>query len=194
MSLDQYIPSHQNRKRVYEKVLTLLQETIQTDGYNLPQDAQDNALQKMALNIERGIFNYTLRTRSWNGEDKWNHLFKSLYINRAISILTNLNPNSQIKNRNLMRRLLQGKIDEFQLCNMTPQEMFPEKWEEWMKTHTPDESRIFKSQEQSAEGLFMCGKCRTKKTTYTQAQTRSADEPMTTFVTCLNCGNRWKFS
>lgn len=24
-------------------------------------------------------------------------------------------------------------------------------------------------------------------------QTRSADEPMTTFVTCTNCGNKWKF-
>ena len=33
-----------------------------------------------------------------------------------------------------------------------------------------------------------------KKTTYTQAQTRSADEPMTTFVTCLDCNHRWKFS
>ena len=30
------------------------------------------------------------------------------------------------------------------------------------------------------------------KCTYYQLQTRSADEPMTTFVTCINCGNRWK--
>jgi transcription elongation factor S-II len=29
--------------------------------------------------------------------------------------------------------------------------------------------------------------------TYYQLQTRSADEPMTTFVTCVNCDNRWKF-
>jgi transcription elongation factor S-II len=42
------------------------------------------------------------------------------------------------------------------------------------------------------EGVFKCGKCRSKKTTYYQMQTRSADEPMTTFVTCTNCQNRWK--
>ena len=40
--------------------------------------------------------------------------------------------------------------------------------------------------------LFKCNKCGQRKTTYTQLQTRSADEPMTTFVLCLECGNRWK--
>jgi DNA-directed RNA polymerase subunit M/transcription elongation factor TFIIS len=41
-------------------------------------------------------------------------------------------------------------------------------------------------------GQFKCGKCKSTKTTYYQMQTRSADEPMTTFVTCTNCSNRWK--
>lgn len=40
---------------------------------------------------------------------------------------------------------------------------------------------------------FRCGKCRQRKCTYYQMQTRSADEPMTTFVQCVNCGNRWRF-
>ena len=41
--------------------------------------------------------------------------------------------------------------------------------------------------------MFTCGKCKAKECTYTQLQTRSADEPMTTFVYCMACGNRWKF-
>lgn len=41
-------------------------------------------------------------------------------------------------------------------------------------------------------GLFKCGRCKSLKTTYYQMQTRSADEPMTTYVTCKGCGNRWK--
>ncbi|GMH65098.1 hypothetical protein TrST_g3431 [Triparma strigata] len=40
--------------------------------------------------------------------------------------------------------------------------------------------------------LFTCGKCKSIKTESTQKQTRSADEPMTVFVHCKNCGNRWK--
>lgn len=41
---------------------------------------------------------------------------------------------------------------------------------------------------------MQCGKCKFMKVAYSQAQTRSADEPMTTFCECMNCGNRWKFS
>ena len=48
------------------------------------------------------------------------------------------------------------------------------------------------SQPQASTDMFKCGKCKQRKTTYYQMQTRSADEPMTTFVTCVHCGNRWK--
>lgn len=41
---------------------------------------------------------------------------------------------------------------------------------------------------------FVCGKCRSRRTIYFQKQTRCADEPMTTFVRCVVCDNRWKFS
>jgi len=41
--------------------------------------------------------------------------------------------------------------------------------------------------------MLKCGKCKKKDCTYNQLQTRSADEPMTTFVLCNACGNRWKF-
>lgn len=47
--------------------------------------------------------------------------------------------------------------------------------------------------QQASTDAFQCAQCRQRKCTYYQLQTRSADEPMTTFVTCVNCGNRWKF-
>jgi len=48
--------------------------------------------------------------------------------------------------------------------------------------------------EKSISDALKCGKCGQKKVSYSQAQTRSADEPMTTFCECTVCGNRWKFS
>ena len=46
--------------------------------------------------------------------------------------------------------------------------------------------------EQATTDEYQCGRCRARECTYFELQTRSADEPMTTYVTCLNCGNRWK--
>ena len=46
--------------------------------------------------------------------------------------------------------------------------------------------------EKSISDALKCGKCGQKKVSYSQAQTRSADEPMTTFCECTVCGNRWK--
>jgi len=39
-----------------------------------------------------------------------------------------------------------------------------------------------------------CPKCDNKRAYFMQIQTRSADEPMTTFYKCTNqeCGNRWR--
>lgn len=42
------------------------------------------------------------------------------------------------------------------------------------------------------EGLYTCFKCKGKQTTYTQLQTRRADEGMTTYVKCIKCGNSWR--
>jgi transcription elongation factor S-II len=42
------------------------------------------------------------------------------------------------------------------------------------------------------DGVYKCGKCKGTTTQIYQQQTRSADEPMTIFIRCSKCGNRWK--
>jgi DNA-directed RNA polymerase subunit M/transcription elongation factor TFIIS len=42
------------------------------------------------------------------------------------------------------------------------------------------------------DGIYTCNKCKSKKIFIWQMQTRSADEPITTFCTCINCQNKWK--
>lgn len=42
------------------------------------------------------------------------------------------------------------------------------------------------------EGQYQCKKCKSRKTYFYQLQTRSADEPMTTFITCCACDHKWR--
>ena len=42
------------------------------------------------------------------------------------------------------------------------------------------------------EGVYRCRNCGGKRTIQHEQQTRSADEPMTLFITCVDCKNTWK--
>lgn len=61
-----------------------------------------------------------------------------------------------------------------------------------IETLNPDGS-ITKEEKEVSDSMLTCGKCGMKKTSSYEMQTRSADEPMTIFATCLCCGNRWRF-
>lgn len=100
------------------------------------------------------------------------------------------------KNPDLRDRLLTKQISPSTFINMTPNEMAPEALKkEIEKLH---KQNLFDAQgateKRAVTDRFTCGKCKHKKVSYYQMQTRSADEPLTTFCTCENCGNRWKFS
>ena len=45
---------------------------------------------------------------------------------------------------------------------------------------------------QEYDGFFKCGKCKNNKVSYQELQTRSGDESMTIFFTCIVCGHKWK--
>jgi transcription elongation factor S-II len=190
-NLDNLIPNHPNRKRIYEKFYNLIKDNLThyKDNYN------DNYIKKMSLNIERGIFNYAINLYSnYNSHiETWNDQFKNVYIGRSVIIYNNLNPNSKLQNKKLLLRLLSKEINEFQLGLFTPQEMFPERWNEIVEICKLSEPKYSEKPEVIDDGVFKCGKCKSYKTSYYQLQTRSADEPMTTFVNCVNCGNKWRF-
>lgn len=44
------------------------------------------------------------------------------------------------------------------------------------------------------EGIYECGKCKSRKTKHYSLQLRRSDEPSTIFITCLSCGEKWKQS
>jgi transcription elongation factor S-II len=79
-----------------------------------------------------------------------------------------------------------------EFANMADVEQNPERWRVIIEKNIEKEKAMRTSK---AASMYMhCSSCkRQTKCDYYQLQTRSADEPMTTFVTCLECDKRWKF-
>lgn len=98
-------------------------------------------------------------------------------------------------NPGLREGVVSGELSAEKLCKMSVEEMASE--ESQARDRKLAEEALFKARgatsAQAETDMFKCGKCQKRKCTYFQMQTRSADEPMTTFVTCISCGNHWKF-
>lgn len=129
---------------------------------------------------------------------------KQAYLDKIRSLVFNLK-----KNADLREQVLLGAIQAENLVQLPPELLLTA---DKMKKRDDETKKLKDSRrldwEEKNEGkinemcgikgdllkasLFTCGRCKSIKTTSTQKQTRSADEPMTVFVLCLNCGNRWK--
>ncbi|KAG8690538.1 RNA polymerase II elongation factor [Ceratobasidium sp. 423] len=100
------------------------------------------------------------------------------------------------KNPGLREAVVSGDITAEKFVKMTPEEMASE--ERKQQNSALNEANVHAAlgagEPEAETDAFQCGRCKNFKTRYRQAQTRSADEPMTTFVTCTVCGNKWKFS
>jgi transcription elongation factor S-II len=146
----------------------------------------------IVLNLEKGIFNETIKyCKEKSIELKWaNKDFSKKYSQLARKVIANITytPNSKDVKEKILNNIWLPET----IASKTHQELYPDFYDE-IKLKIMAKY-INMNPEQEHDGFFTCGKCKSKKTTYTQAQTRSADEPMTTFVTCLNCEHRWKFS
>jgi transcription elongation factor S-II len=99
-------------------------------------------------------------------------------------------------NPHLRQRVLSGEYTPQRFVTMSHDEMKSEERREAdKKLEKENMNQAMVAQvEKSISAEFQCSKCKQRKVSYSQAQTRSADEPMTTFCECLACGNRWKFS
>ena len=180
-----------------------------------PQEFRENVKNKFSSilksetygdNLEKGIYNSTLKMADKkNIVKKWeNTYFAFLYINKFRMIYQNL----QFKE--VTDLILNKTIKPHELAFMTHQEILPSKWEPLIEELKIKNENKYTPKIEASTDNFECNKCKsieiinaknegrqTNREQYTQCsyyqlQTRSADEPMTTFVICLDCGNRWK--
>jgi DNA-directed RNA polymerase subunit M/transcription elongation factor TFIIS len=144
----------------------------------------------IAIDIELSIFEYALNYCLKNKYDK--NYIKPVYEDKFNFLVSNIDPtNKFIKNLNLKSLLLKKKINPKYLAFMSAAQLHPDKWSYILKKKEYVEHRENNIAYSDAYKCFKCGESKCK---ITQAQTRSADEPMTTFVVCLVCHNTFKFS
>jgi len=117
---------------------------------------------------------------TWANVAFWNH-----YRGRCIQFYENA--------PDWIPKLVSGELTPGAFAEMTVVELSPKRWKAQIEAQIEKEKHLY-SPSGSASIYFYCSSCKKKtKCDYYQMQTRSADEPMTTFVTCLECDRRWKF-
>jgi transcription elongation factor S-II len=143
--------------------------------------------------IEKSIYNYTIKeAREKKIERLWtNKHFTFLYKKNFNKVYSNIETNKNAEF--VMKKLKYGFWEPENLITMTHEELYPEMWEDLIIKNKKKMDLLSLDNRQQGSTMFKCGRCKKNNCTYFQLQTRSADEPMTTFVTCLECNNRWKF-
>ena len=118
-----------------------------------------------------------------------------MYRNRAVSLYENLKGSESYvqNNQHILDKINSGELELRNVAEMSPIDLCPSRWKESIEKIIESEKKLYSAQKNAS--IFMwCSGCKRKtKCDYYQLQTRSADEPMTTFVNCLECGKKWKF-
>ena len=196
------------RKRapVYSKVDTnALKEEIAIDSTPESNPIRTKCLQHLSFlesefskedirSLEKAIFESSFQSaqkhyipRNWKAAP-----FCEIYQQTMRSVFSNIHPQSPVKNTRLLLRVKEGEFPLNTIPFMTSYEMFPEHWFALKDKLLQREQKILEGNKSRATDQFKCRRCQKRECTYYELQTRSADEPMTIFITCLNCGKEWR--
>ncbi|KAK9061005.1 hypothetical protein SSX86_018185 [Deinandra increscens subsp. villosa] len=168
---------------VRDKIRELLSEALCKVSGEVDDELRDEVCAsdpyRVAVSVESAMFEKWGRS---NGAQKFKYR----------SIMFNI---KDPKNPDFRRKVLLGHVNPERILELTPEEMAST--ERQMENVKIKEKALFDCERggppKATTDQFRCGRCGKRKCTYYQLQTRSADEPMTTFVTCVNCDNHWKF-
>ena len=118
--------------------------------------------------------------------------FVVLYDIQVRRVISNLATSSYVSNPRLHTRMSEGEFVAAEIPTMAYSSLFPEKWSALFEREMKREAKMLEVDTSMATDMFRCSKCGKRQCTYYEQQTRSADEPMTIFVRCLNCGKNWR--
>jgi DNA-directed RNA polymerase subunit M/transcription elongation factor TFIIS len=176
----------EDSKQLNEKYITDV-ENILNRSLNIKNINKILSNISITNEIEKGIFEHTLLYIHNN-----NLLFelaKAIYEDKSNDIISNIDINDKIDNKTLNISIKNGEINPRHVAFLSPSQLHPVRWDKLMKKK---EYREYKSQNIKASSEYTCFKCKASKCKVSIIQTRSADEPSTIFVTCLECHNTFK--
>ena len=113
------------------------------------------------------------------------YLLEQIYNDKTEEIIKFL-----INSNELITMIKENKIDPKKIAYAKPDELDPDKFSEIIKNKKLKE---YKKNHNKTSDAFTCPKCKKKECEVSQKQTRSGDEPPTTFIKCLVCGHVIKF-
>ena len=144
--------------------------------------------------LERGVYNASLIDATKHMIPlTWDHeMFQWTYKMIAKRTISNFHPGSYVGNKSLIERWKDGEFTLEAIGHWGPYDLNPANWKDLKDQQFRRDKRVLEGNLAMATDRFRCSQCKKKMCTYYELQTRSADEPMTIFVNCLNCGKRWK--
>lgn len=119
-------------------------------------------------------------------------LFVEIYKSHSRTIIANLSPSNYVKNEALYKRYKDGSISLAEIAHLNFSDLYPEIWKELSIRQYEREKRQLEGNKSMATDQWQCKRCGKRECTYYELQTRSADEPMTIFIQCVNCGKHWR--
>lgn len=141
---------------------------------------------ELGRNMEKSLYNVTGQNIGHENVQGFREFYKSSFI----GIWNSIQRCPEIIDRIKKGDLKASKIAEYPPDVLEPNGLYAQtKFKLRSKELEIEKNKV---NDEDYDGMFVCRKCKSKKTTYYQLQTRSADEPMTTYVTCNGCGNKWK--
>ena len=156
-----------------------LNDELKTEYAKISEHISSN-LGDYMIEIPKPFKNATVITENDTRANWKNPEFMRLYASRIRSLVYAIRNNTKSQ---FLDRIKSGELKMNTFSDM-------DIWDLWY--HEPKKEVVEKKPEEYDDGMFKCGKCKSMKTTYVEKQTRSADEPMTLFITCRICGHVMK--
>jgi DNA-directed RNA polymerase subunit M/transcription elongation factor TFIIS len=157
--------------------IQLDKEIIQTMKDKLFKYFEDETLDRVMEGLNEFAFKY-IETNDCT------FLINDIFINKVDELIKIMEESEY-----LGEMITTGHILPEEIAYMKPHELCPERYKAIV------EKKAYEHNQKKNKGsnIFSCKKCKQSNCEVTQKQTRSADEPATTFVKCLECGFNFRF-